>query len=222
MTAARTTAQRYATMSGLSAAVLFGVGSAIWALDMPEDGTAVGRVVGFYEDTADRIVVGGSLSLLAIALFVAFAAEVRQVVLEAGGEDFLATTAFGGAILTAAAGLGAETINMAAALRARDDELSEPLAQALFEVSQMLGSVATGVGVGVFAVWVAAAALQTRAVLPRPVAVAVLVLGVLCLTPLAHVNWLPGSALVLVAVLVALGVRSAPSPSPSPSPSPAR
>jgi hypothetical protein len=208
-TAVPSPARPYATMSGLTAAVLFAVGSAIWALEMPEDGTAVAQVVGFYDDTADRIVVGGSLSLLAIALFVAFAAEVRHVLIEAGEHDFLATTAFGGGMLVVVAGMSAETINMAAALRARDDELTDPLAQALFEISQILGSVATGVGTGVFAVAVGAAALRTRGVLPRPVALSVLVLGVVCLTPLAHLNWLPSAALVAVAVLIALGLRRA-------------
>ena len=138
MRAQELTARRFAVWSGIAVAVLFGVGSAIWGLDMPEDGTPVVEVLEFYRETADQIVVGGSLSLLAIACFVLFAAAVRQVLIEAGGEEFLATTAFGGAVLAMAAGIGAETINLVAALRARDAELNEPLAQSLFEISQIL------------------------------------------------------------------------------------
>ncbi len=60
-------------------------------------------------------------------------------------------------MLGAAAGLGAETINLTAALRAREDELGRELGQALFEISQILGSTASGVGVGLFGVAAAAA-----------------------------------------------------------------
>ena len=105
-------------VSGVAVAVLFAGGNAIWALDMPDAGAPVAEVAGFYRDTADRIVVGASLSLLAIAALVWFAAALRDRL--AASDRVLATTAFGGGILVAAAGLGAETINMAAALRARD------------------------------------------------------------------------------------------------------
>ena len=171
---------------------MFAIGNAIWGLDMPEDGTPVPEVVDFYADTADRIVIGGSLSLLSIAVFLVFGAALRQVLKDAGGEDFLATAAFGGLVLGMAAGIGAESINLAAALRAQDDELTGELAQSLFEISQILGSAATGVGLGVFALATAAVALRTGAVLPRWLAIGTAVLGALLLTPLAHVNWVAG------------------------------
>jgi hypothetical protein len=197
-------ARRYGGLSGLAVVVLFGVGSAIWGLDMPEDGTPVAEVADFYRETSDRIVIGASLSLLAIGAFVLFAAAVRSVLAEAEGDDLLATTAFGGALLGMAAGLGAETINMVAALRARDDELSDALAQSLFEISQILGSTATGLGLGVFALATAAAALRTGLVLPRWLAVVTGVIGISLLTPLSHVNVLPGAAMVLIALLIAV------------------
>ena len=199
-------ARRYAGLSGIAVAVLFGTGSAIWGLDMPEDGTPVAEVVDFYRDTSGRIVVGASLSLLGIAAFVLFAAALRQVLTEAGGDDFLATTAFGGGLLGLAAGLGAETINMVAALRARDGELSDALAQSLFEISQILGSTASGVGMGVFALATATVALRTGIVLPRWVAIVTFALGVALLTPLSHVNVLPGAALVLLTSMIAVAL----------------
>jgi hypothetical protein len=197
-------ARRYAALSGIAAAIMFGVGSAIWGLDMPAAGTPVAEVRNFYRDTADRIVVGATLSLLSIAAFLLFAAALRQVLAEADGEDALATTAFGGAVLALAAGLGAETINLAAALRARDGELNDALAQSLFETSQILGSTASGVGLGVFALATAAVALRSGLVLPRWVAIVTLVVGIALLTPLSHVNLFPGAALVLLASIIAV------------------
>ena len=195
------TAERQAGISGIAVAVLFGVGSAIWALDMPEDGTAVIDVIDFYRDTADRIVVGGSLSLLAVAAFVWFAAAVRRVLADAEGSDVLATTAFGGALVAMVGGIGAETLNLAAALRAQDDELSDELAQSLFEASQILGSAAAGLGLGVFALASATVALRSGRVLPRGVAIGMAVLGVALLSPLSHVNWVAGAALVLITLI---------------------
>lgn len=184
---------------------------------MPEDGASATRIVEFYRDTADRIVVGASLSLLGIAVFVLFAAALRRALVDAAGEgdDLLSTTAFGGALLGMAAGLGAETINMAAALRARQGELSEPLAQSLFEVSHALGSIATGVGLGVLALATAVAALRAGRVLPRWLAIVVLVVGLLSLSPLSQVDWVAGAALVAIAATVAVALFTRPAGSGS-------
>ena len=191
-------AERIAGISGITGAALFAVGSAIWGLDMPEDGTPVAEVVAWYEDVADRIVIGGSLSLLAVAAFLVFAGAMRRVLADAEGDDVLATTAFGGFLLAMTVGIGAEGINLVAGLRAQDDELGEGLAQALFEVSQILGGVLTAVGLGVFAVATAVVTLRSRLVLPRWLAVFTLVLGIVLLTPLAHVNWFAGAALTVL------------------------
>jgi hypothetical protein len=197
-------ARRCAGLSGIVVVLLFGIGSAIWALDMPDAGAPVAEVVDFYADSADRIVVGASLSLVAIAAFVLFAAALRQVLIDAGGDDFLATTAFGGALLGMAAGLGAETINLVGALRARDDELSDALAQSLFEISQVLGSTAAGVGMGVFALATAAVALRSGAVMPRWLAIVTVVVGISLLTPVSRVNELSGASLVLITLVLAV------------------
>jgi hypothetical protein len=205
------TARRQAGLSGVAAALLFAAGNAIWALGMPEDGTAVPEVVEFYGDTADRIVIGGSISLLSIAVFLLFAAALRNVLIEAGDEDVLATAAFGGAVLGMAAGLGAEAVNMVAALRAQDDELTGSLAQSLFEVSQILGSAASGVGLGLFALAAGVAALRGRPVVPRGVAIVTVLLGVLLLTPLSHLNWLPGATMIVLGGMIgATLLRSGP------------
>lgn len=198
------TTRRQAGISGLVAALTFGVGSAIWGLEMPSDGTPVNEVVAWYEDTADRIVIGGSLSLLAIAAFAFFAAAIRELLVEAGADRVLAMAAFAGASLGMAAGLGAESINLVAALRAQDGELTPELAQPLFEISQILGSTSSAVGLGLFAMALGAAVLRTPGVLPRWLAIDTVVLGAVLLTPLSH--WGPLAGAVIVVLGTALGV----------------
>lgn len=197
-------ARRCAGLSGIAVAVLFATGNALWALDWPEAGAPAAEIADFYRDTSDRVVVGASLSLLAIAAFVLFAAALRRVLTEAEDDDLLATTAFGGALLGMAAGFGAETINMVGALRARDGELSDALAQSLWEIARVLGSTAAGVGMGVFALATAAVALRTGLVLPRWLAIVTAVVGVSLLTPVSYVGEVTGGALVLITLIIAV------------------
>ena len=100
-------ARRCAGLSAIAGAVLFAGGGALWALNWPKAGAPAAEVADFYRDTSDRIVAGASLSLVAIAAFVLFSAAFRRVLIEAEGDDVLATTAFGGALLGLAAGFGA-------------------------------------------------------------------------------------------------------------------
>jgi hypothetical protein len=109
-----------------------------------------------------------------------------------------------------AAGLGAETINLVGALRARDGGLSDPLAQSLWEIARVLGSTAADVGIGVFALSTAAIALRTGLVLPRWLAIVTAVVGVSLLTPASYVGEVTGGALVLIALIIAVGLLRAP------------
>jgi len=188
--------------SGIGAAGLFGAGNALWAFEAPRPGAPADELVEFYERAARRIVVGDSLSLFAVALFVFFAAGMRRELAAAAGDDVLATTAFGGAVLGAAAGLGAETIHMAAAMRAREGDLSGELARPLFETSQVLGYNAAGAGLGTFALATSAVALRARELLPRPLAWLTAATGAALLTPLSRVVLAPG-----VVLLGAISVR---------------
>jgi hypothetical protein len=197
-------ARRCAGLSGVAVAVLFAIGNALWALDWPEAGAPAAEIADFYRDTSGRVVVGASLSLLAIAAFVLFAAALRRVLTEAEDDDLLATVAFGGALLGMAAGLGAETINLVGALRARDGELSDALAQSLWEIARVLGSTAAGAGLGVFALATAAVALRTGLVLPRWLAIVTAVVGVSLLTPFSYVGEATGGALVLITSIIAV------------------
>jgi hypothetical protein len=201
--------RRVTGLAGLSAAVLFGAGNALWAFDQPSSGAPAGEIVAFYRDASTGIIVGASLSLLSIAVFVLFASGVRAILREHEGDDLLATTAFGGALLAMAAGLGAETINMVGALRADDGQLTKGLGQALFEISYILGYNAAGVGIGIFAVATAVVALRARALLPRWLAFLLVVVGLAFITPLSRFLLGP-SVLLLAAVSAQLLRDSAP------------
>jgi hypothetical protein len=176
---------RWAGISALGAFALFSVSNAIWAFEQPAPGTSAPDLVDFYTDLSSRIVIGGLGSLLSIAIFAFFAAALRGVLAELEDDELLADAAFGGMLLGLAAGFGAESVNMAAALRAGDGELSQPLALALFDVSYIFGSYATGIGFGVAMLAVGAVALRSGALLPRWVGLVALVLGLAMVTPLA-------------------------------------
>jgi hypothetical protein len=197
-------------VSGIAFVVLFAAGNSLWAFDAPETGSPAGEILQFYGDASTGIIAGAALSLLSLASFAVFAAAVRSLLVDAEGEDLLATTAFGGAGLALASGLGAESINMVGGLRAVDGELTEALAQSVFEISQVLGTVAAAVGVAVFAVSTAVVALRTRQLLPRPLALLVLAVGVSLLTPAATFLVWPGMAMVLTTLVLAVALLRPP------------
>ena len=191
--------RRVTGLAGITVAVLFAAGNALWAFEQPDPGASADEVVAFYTDTSARIVAGASVSLVAIAVFVFFASGVRSILRELEGDDLLANTAFGGALVLVTAGLGAETINMVGALRADDGRLTEELGQAVFQISYVLGYNAAGVGLGVFALAIAAVALRKRALLPRWLALVTVAVGLAFLTPL--VRFVLGPAVLLLAVV---------------------
>jgi hypothetical protein len=199
--------RRWAGAAAVAAVVLFAAGNALWAFEQPQPGASAATLLDFYGTASDRIVIGALLSLVSIAVFAVFAAALRRVLLDHGAGDPLADVAFAGVLLGLAAGLGAETINMAAALRAGDEELTAPLALALFDISYVLGSYAAGIGFGLLMLAVSAAALRSPSLLPRRLAILGLVIGVASITPLAALTigeYTVGPPFLVVLVL---GVR---------------
>lgn len=198
----RTRSTRLAGLSAVATTILFAGANALWAFEQPEATASGAELLDFYGGLSGRIVAGALLSLISIAFFVVFGSAFRSVLVELeGGDELLANIAFGGVLLGAATGAGAEAINMAAALRAGDGELTQPLAQALFDASYVLGYNAAGIGIGLLAIATGTAALRAGALLPRWLAFVALVLGVALLTPLSQ--YVLGPAFLL---LLALGV----------------
>ena len=134
--------------------------------------------MAFYEQTASGTLVGASISLAAIALFVLFAGALWHDLYEAGA---IAAAAFGGALLSAGAGLAAETINAIGAHRALHAQLSPDSAEVYFEISQVLGFNAAGVGAGIVVTAAGGAALMRPSVLSPRLAVGSLVLGTIAI-----------------------------------------
>lgn len=207
--------RRTTGFAGLGVVVLIGVGNALWVFDQPNAGARVGEIVAFYADTSARIIAGGSLSLLSIALFVVFASGVRAILREYERDDLLATAAFGGALLLVAAGLGAETLNMVGAWRAEDGQLTPELGRALFEISYVLGYNGAGVGIGILLLAIAAVALRAEGLMPRWLALLICVVGLAFITPLSRFLLAP-SILLLAAASVQLLRTSAASVTSNP------
>jgi hypothetical protein len=196
---------RWAGVSAIATAILFAGANSLWGFEQPSWGASQEEILRFYENASDRIVAGGLLSLISIAIFVVFVSAFRRVLIELEGNELLANVAFGGALVGMATGLGAETINMAAALRAGDSELTGSLAQALFDISYVLGYNASGVGIGLFTLATGAAALRSGALLPRWLAIVALALGVALLTPICQ--FVLGPSFLLLLALGALLLR---------------
>ena len=199
--------QRWAGWTALGGVALFSVANALWGFEQPPPGSSGARLVGFYTEASDRIVIGGLMSLCSLGVFAVFAAALRRVILAHPGSGLFADAAFAGALLGLAPGVGAETINAAAAMRAQDGELTEELALALFDVSYMLGSWGAALGFGVLVLAVSASALRGVPLLPRWFAFAGLAIGVALVTPLA--GFLLGEYVIVAAavVIVVAGVR---------------
>ncbi len=184
---------------GLAVAVLFAAGNALWALDQPEAGASAHQIVSFYTSTSSRIIAGASISLLAGALLVFFASGVRALLRDHAPDDLLPSAAFGGLLLVVATGLGAETINMAGALRAKHGQLTPELSRALFETSYVLGYNAAGVGIAVLLGAIVGVAWRSPSLLPRWATAPLLLLAAAFLTPLCR--FLLAPAIVLLAVV---------------------
>ena len=198
---------RWTGLSAVAAVGLFAVGNALWAFEQPDPGASGPELVEFYGDLSTRIVVGGLLSLTSIAVLVVLAAALRRLLIEVEQEGFIADLAYGGLLFGLAPGVGAEAVNMAAALRAGDGELTEPLALALFDISYMLGSYASGLGFGVLSIAIGAAALRTGRLLPGWLAIAAIAIGVALVTPLAGYAIGEYTVAPTMVLLLVLGVR---------------
>jgi hypothetical protein len=177
---------RYAPLSGLAVFALFAVGNLLWSINIPATDAGGAELATFYEDRSTQIIVGASLSILAVVLFVWFSALLRdRLELELGERGAsLPTAAFGGAILAFTVGLGAETINMAGALRAASDGgISPDAAQAYFDISQILGFNAAGVGLAALIAATSLATIRGSRILPPPLVIPTLILAVTLLIP---------------------------------------
>jgi hypothetical protein len=146
-------------------------------------------------------------AVVAVVLFAVFACALRRVLLDHGSGGLFADLALAGTLLGITPGPEAETVNLAAALRAGDEQLSEPLAATLFDVSYVLGSYAIGPGLGLLAAALGLAALRSPGLLPRPLALAGLVVAAALVTPRAGATIGEYTAAPPLVLVVAVGSR---------------
>ena len=174
-----------APLSGLVFAVLFGLGSAVWAFDQPSRGADSDEIVRFFDGSSTEILVGGTMSLVSLLFLVWFGSILRERLTAAEGSERsgIPLVAFAGAVLMAAAGLGAETINMAGAMSARDGQLTGESAQVFFDLTYAFGAQAAAVTIAMIALPMGLTALRTGQLLPRWAAWLALIFGVVMLTP---------------------------------------
>ncbi|MGH2980695.1 MAG: hypothetical protein ACRDKV_01450 [Solirubrobacterales bacterium] len=180
--------------------ILFAAGSAIWGFEQPQRDAEVAEIVSFYEETSTEILIGGTMSIVSVIFLVWFGAVLRGWLTQAEGAERsgLPLVAFGGAVLTAAVGLGAETINMAGAMRSEDGELTAGTAQVYFDVSFMFGYPAAGVAIAAMAAPLAMIAVRERLVLLSSLSwLAVAVALVMVIPPISLVGPLYAVLLVL-------------------------
>lgn len=205
--------RRWAGATAISAIGLFAIANSVWAFEMPDSEALAPELVDFYTDNARRIVGGALLSLVSIALLVVSASALRGVLVDLEEDAMLGDVVFGGAMLTGVAGIGAETINMVGGMRAHDDELTEELALAVFDISYVLGSYAAALGVGLLLIAVGVASVRNRGLLPSWLGVVSVGLGLAMVTPLAaHYlgEYAVGPGFLILAALGALLLRDPP------------
>ena len=176
---------RFAPLTGLVATLMFAVGNAIWAFDQPPRDADAQRLLSFYESTSTEIVIGGTVSAVSLFFLVWFGAVLYEWLSGAEGarRSGLPLMAFGGAVLTAAVGLGAETINLVAAMRADDGELTAEAAQIYFDVSFMFGYTAAAVAMAALAAPIALIAMRAGRSLTGWLAWSVVAVSVVMLIP---------------------------------------
>jgi len=174
----------WGSLSGLVFAVLFGVGSALWAFEQPARAASTDEIRAFFEGTSSEILIGGTMSLLSVVFLVWFGAVLRDrlgAVVPAGSG--LPLTAFAGTLLMAAVGLAAETINMAAALSSEDGQLTGAAAQVYFDLTYAFGAHAAGIAMAIVALPICITAVGTGKFLPRWAGWVAGAVGLAMLTP---------------------------------------
>ena len=194
---------RFAPLTGLVAALVFGAGNAIWAFEQPPRDADAERLLSFYEGASTQIMIGGTISAASLFFLVWFGAVLYQWLSasDVARGSGLVPMAFGGAVLIAAVGLGAETINAVAATRAEDGELTAEAAQIYFDVSFMFGYTAAGVAMAVFAAPIALIAMGAGRRLTAWLAWLVVAVSLVMLIPQLSILFLFAVPVILLGTL---------------------
>ena len=187
---------RHTPLTGVAFFALLAVGFALtW--NSPDSSASAGKVISYYRDHQHQERVGSYLVGLSIFFGLFFVGKLCGYLRQREGR--LATVAFGGFLLFAAAGGIAAGTGWA--LADRPHQLTPGAAQALNLASNGLIALTFAAGLGVF-LFAAGLAILRSGLLPRALGWLALVFGVVGLTPL---GWFSIFALgVIVLILVPL------------------
>jgi hypothetical protein len=197
---------RLAPLTGVVFVVLLVTSIVVGSSGSPEDFPGkVDEIVEYYEDHHGSVLISGTIGTIAAFFFLLFAGTLRARLAAAEGGDLrLASTAFAGAIAVATVGLAIDAVNLAAGLRAEEDDKIAPAeATALFDLQGALVGAALPVALAVMIA--ATGALALRAVLlPRWFGFVSLVLAIGLLIIVIAFFILPLALLWVVVVSVLL------------------
>ena len=205
--------ERLAPLTGVAFAVLAILGNLIQGsppdfVDDPQ------KIVDFYTDNPDAILLGMNLALVSLVFLVWFLSSLRRALLAAeGGDGRLAAVAFGGGLLVTAMLLAGFALNALGALRADEDgTIAAEVAVVLQDGSSILQGLAATMAMVVLLAATAVVTLRFRA-LPAWLGWASLVLAVIGLIgPISWVLLLLFPLWVLATSIVLYQRQSVPDP----------
>lgn len=201
--------ERRGILMGVVAAILTVIGFIIAGSGSPDFLDKPQEIANYYTDDSGRIIVGSYIGLLSTAALIWFIGELRaRMRRHEDGSGRLTNIAFGGGLVAAAMFLLVDLTNLAAAMRADEDNGILPATAAtLNDVSNL--ALGTGaLALSVLALAVAAHAFRTG-MLPRWLAWATIAMALVALTPWSFIAAFISLPWV-VTVAVVLYLRDAP------------
>ena len=181
----RSSISRYGALTGMAFVVLLIIVRLVeGSLPSADDSTA--SVIAFWHDNRDEQIFVAILASLAGALFVWFAGVLRGTLREGGDEgmDTLATISFGGALIAMVGLFLGTTLEFAAADTVGDVPVTVTQTLSALQADSYFPIAA---GFAIFQIATGMALLQL-ALLPRWMAIASIVFGIVWLTPLGFVG----------------------------------
>jgi hypothetical protein len=187
---------RWAPLTGVAFVVLLAVDFSVGGSE-PQAGASAARVISWYSAHRSQVQVADYLMVVVLVVALFFFGYLRDRLAEES--PGLAATAFGGAILFAVS--GAVSSGAQLALADMPSRLSPAVAQALNLLSNYVAAVA--VGAGAAGLLIASGLVIVRgARLPVWTGWLALVLGVVCIVPIANLAAIPAGIWTLIISVV--------------------
>jgi hypothetical protein len=194
---------RLAPLTGVAFVVLLAVDFSVGGSE-PQAGASAARVISWYSAHRSRVQVSDYLMVVVLVVALFFFGYLRDRLAE--DAPGLAATAFGGAILFAVS--GAVSSGAQLALADIPSHLSPAVAQALNLLSNYVATVA--VGAGAAGLLIASGLAIVRGVrLPAWTGWLALVLGAVCIVPIANLAPIPAGIWTLIISVVLFRRRGA-------------